>query len=560
MRRLRQTIRYSGIDVVEAHASWDHWLSAVALRGLPGGPPLVRFRHHRKPIVRHAPNRWLYATATDRFLTQTRDVRSDILATGFVADESVSVLGSSVDLDRFKPDPAARSRVRSELGIPASAKVLGYVGRLSERKRPGRLVETYREVAGKRPDTWLVVVGWGERRHAAILEDAARDDERVVFVGRRNDPEAFYPAFDAFVLPSYAESFPRAAIEAMACGVVTVTGSDSGLRDFVDDGVSGRVLADDSASSFAAATLDLWARPSAAAAWRRAALVSSVSGSRSTPTSIASSSRCSTSHSATADPHAGSPYRSRAPFRGAQSTTRTEAPPDPQAASTAFRRRIRFNHQGHQDTKRGARRPARGVRADCLGVLGVLGVLVVPFDAKELGGRRRARIRTGLRRPRPAIGSAPGSAGRRRRASRVGRTRESGTSRESSGEGAAGVAGVVSRVVRVAAALGIEPRVHGTAAGTQAEVERPRADGRRGGLRRNPGGPSTFPVTRGSATKRWKRPMRRQSRPSRSSAAIRFRWNTLFSIRARPPLKSQIPGPDAHRGRGSRSRRARCSR
>ncbi len=264
-RRLRKTIQSTGIDIVETHASWDHWLSAVALSRMRERPPLLRFRHNRKEIKKHAPNKWLYSRATDAFAAQTEYVREDILRTGYVPESRVNVLGSAIDLGRFKSDPEARVSTRAQLGIPDEARILGYVGRFSARKRPGHLIEIHRALALTRPDTHLVIVGWGEPEFAKVIKEAAKANALVHFLGPRRHPEAFYPAFDVFALPSHSESFPRAALEAMACGVPTVTGHDSGLRGFVRDGESGRVLADDSPAAFSAAVTKLIENPAAAA-------------------------------------------------------------------------------------------------------------------------------------------------------------------------------------------------------------------------------------------------------------------------------------------------------
>ncbi len=269
VRALRRLMREERIDVVETHASWDHWLCAYAGIGPHAAPPLVRIRHNRKRIARHVANWWLYARATRAFATQTYSVRDDILETAFVDRERLHVIGSAMDFERFRPNPDARRRVRAAFGVPSDARVLGYVGRLTRRKRPERLLETFRRVARIHPRARLVVVGWGDPVYQERMRSAAANDERIVYAGRRDDPEDFYPEFDTFLLPSYAESFPRTALEAMACGVPTVSGPESGLAGFVTDRETGRVLQSAEASELAGAVAWLWDRPDVAEAMGR---------------------------------------------------------------------------------------------------------------------------------------------------------------------------------------------------------------------------------------------------------------------------------------------------
>jgi glycosyltransferase involved in cell wall biosynthesis len=72
--------------------------------------------------------------------------------------------------------------------------------------------------------------------------DAARATGNIEFLGRRDDVEDLYGGFDIFVLPSYREGFPRAAMEAAASAVPVIATDVRGCRQVVDDGVTGRLV------------------------------------------------------------------------------------------------------------------------------------------------------------------------------------------------------------------------------------------------------------------------------------------------------------------------------
>jgi glycosyltransferase involved in cell wall biosynthesis len=61
----------------------------------------------------------------------------------------------------------------------------------------------------------------------------------VRLLGARDDMVRLYAAMDIFVLPSYREGYPRAAMEAAAMGVPIVATRIRGCRQVVDDGVTG---------------------------------------------------------------------------------------------------------------------------------------------------------------------------------------------------------------------------------------------------------------------------------------------------------------------------------
>lgn len=129
------------------------------------------------------------------------------------------VIYNGIDSERFAFDPALRRQVRQELGVE-NCHVIGMVGRLSEEKNPGYLVERMPQILLQRPDAVLVMAGNGpeeEKIRTRIRELGLKD--KVKLLGRRSDVERLYQAFDVFALPSFTEGFPVAAVEAMASGL-----------------------------------------------------------------------------------------------------------------------------------------------------------------------------------------------------------------------------------------------------------------------------------------------------------------------------------------------------
>ena len=87
--------------------------------------------------------------------------------------------------------------------------------------------------------------------------DAARAVGNISFLGRRDDVEDLYHGFDIFVLPSYREGFPRAAMEAAASAVPVIATDVRGCRQVVDDGVTGLLVPVRDELALAAAVEDL---------------------------------------------------------------------------------------------------------------------------------------------------------------------------------------------------------------------------------------------------------------------------------------------------------------
>ena len=180
------------------------------------------------------------ARLADRLVVVAEADRDKGLAAGVgVASQYVTVR-SGLELAGYGPDPAAADEVRSSLGIPVHAPVIGAVNRLSAQKDPLTLIDTFALVARTVPDAHFVVAGDGPlRAEVQSRVDAARLDDRVHLLGLRDDVPRLLTAFDVFVTTSRWEGLPRTVLAAMATGVPVVATPVDGILDVVVDGVTG---------------------------------------------------------------------------------------------------------------------------------------------------------------------------------------------------------------------------------------------------------------------------------------------------------------------------------
>jgi UDP-glucose:(heptosyl)LPS alpha-1,3-glucosyltransferase len=175
-------------------------------------------------------------------ICNSRMVKDDIRRRFQVAEEKLHVIHNGVDLERFHPGlrDEHRAKVRDELGIPAAAPVVVFVGSGFERKGVFVLLRALAQTARK--DAHLLVVG--KDRHQAAAEQLARKlgiESRVRFLGGREDVRPYYGAADVFCLPSLYDPMPNAALEAFACGLPVVTSTTSGAAELIEDGRNGSV-------------------------------------------------------------------------------------------------------------------------------------------------------------------------------------------------------------------------------------------------------------------------------------------------------------------------------
>lgn len=183
--------------------------------------------------------------------------------------------GSSngVDVERFRPAaPGEAAALRRQLGFPAAAPVVGFVGRLTRDKGVADLVEAFfGTVIERHPEARLLLVGDHEPGDALPIEVRERlGDPRVVLTGFVNDTAAFYRAMSVLALPSYREGFPNAPLEAAASAVPVVAYAATGTVDAVAHGESGILVPVGDRRALAAALITELEEPASASRRGRA--------------------------------------------------------------------------------------------------------------------------------------------------------------------------------------------------------------------------------------------------------------------------------------------------
>jgi glycosyltransferase involved in cell wall biosynthesis len=153
---------------------------------------------------------------------QARDVHVRL---GYAAEKFV-IIPNGYDVGRFRPDAAARARLRAEWGVPDGVPLLGMVARFDPQKDHANLLAACARLQASGADFAAVLVGTGcDAGNAALVQQlaAAGLTQRVRLLGRRDDVPAVMAALDVHVLSSLGEAFPNVLAEAMACGTPCVT-------------------------------------------------------------------------------------------------------------------------------------------------------------------------------------------------------------------------------------------------------------------------------------------------------------------------------------------------
>ena len=176
----------------------------------------------------------------------SESLRAEALALGIAPMHKLRLLGDGssrgVDVSRFSPGP---SSVRRDLGIPAGAPVIGFVGRLTRDKGVPELIEAFDAILAVEPAAHLLLVGWFDKAEDALgekLRARIMTHPRIHHTGLVTDTAPYYRAMDVMVLPTWREGFPNVVLEASASGIPVVTTLSTGSRDAVLPEVTGLLI------------------------------------------------------------------------------------------------------------------------------------------------------------------------------------------------------------------------------------------------------------------------------------------------------------------------------
>lgn len=167
------------------------------------------------------------------------------------------------------PDPAAAQSVRQEFGIPAGAKLVGMVGRLSVQKDFPTFFRAAAKIGREIPDAWFIAIGddRSSPQHTAEARQIAQEEGiagRSVFTGSRNDVMRLMQALDVFVLATHWEGLPLVILEAMSVARPVVATEVDGVPEIVVPNRTGLLHRHADAEDLAAKVLELLRDPEAA--------------------------------------------------------------------------------------------------------------------------------------------------------------------------------------------------------------------------------------------------------------------------------------------------------
>jgi glycosyltransferase involved in cell wall biosynthesis/SAM-dependent methyltransferase len=175
----------------------------------------------------------LVTRQVDRYLPVSHGVARRLQAELAVEPSRIDVVHNGIpDARRAASDPG----VRSEMCNGRNGPVVLTLARL----QPQKGLSTLLRAAVALPEVAIAIAGEGPQRQELQAEAGELGiEDRVVFLGFREDTAALLASADVFVLPSEHEGLPLALLEAMAAGRPVVATAIPGIDEVVTAGETG---------------------------------------------------------------------------------------------------------------------------------------------------------------------------------------------------------------------------------------------------------------------------------------------------------------------------------
>ncbi len=246
MAAFRQKLRENGpYDVLHGHSSKGGALVRLAFGRSSGARVYTPHALYTLNVHQSCRSRRLYSTLerilawrAEMIIVNSEYERRHAVDIG-LPEHRLTVVHNGLPAIAYR----SRSDARRLLGLPETAPVVGFVGRLCLQKNPLLAVHTHARIRQRLPDAVLCMIGDGE-----LLTETTKATCGNVMLTHTEEASALMKAFDVLLLTSAYESFGYVLVEAAQAGVPAVSTPVGIAPDLLADSEAGFMVPDDAAA------------------------------------------------------------------------------------------------------------------------------------------------------------------------------------------------------------------------------------------------------------------------------------------------------------------------
>lgn len=203
--------KYSNLKIID-------YIHSVDLKDVYGG-----FGRCTKDVEQYIDKTYTCNNFTSKQLNEVFDVKN------------TETLYIGTDDKKFDPEKFNKKELRQKYGIPENKKVVSFIARLSEEKRPELFLKVAKELLKKRNDLLFIIAGDGGLYSS--LKKMAEKNENIQLLGQVNKTNEIYSISDVTVNCSALEGLALTSYESLSMGVPVISSDVGGQKELIDSSV-----------------------------------------------------------------------------------------------------------------------------------------------------------------------------------------------------------------------------------------------------------------------------------------------------------------------------------
>ena len=239
---LVRTIKKFNPDVIHTHTAKAGVLGRLA--SIIAGRGAVRIHTFHGHLLHGYFSGWKtkLVIAIEKFLAKRThhliaigtQVEDELLAAGIGTKSQYSIFFPGLP----EPHTASKAELRKELELDPSAIYCTFVGRLTQIKRPDRLLDVAAAMLAREVPIHFLIAGEGELFESS--KSRARAEQLpITFLGWRKDIDNLFAASDIAILTSDNEGIPLTLIQAAQAGLPIIAPAVGSISDIVENDKTG---------------------------------------------------------------------------------------------------------------------------------------------------------------------------------------------------------------------------------------------------------------------------------------------------------------------------------
>lgn len=240
LKNITRLIRANHIDLIHSHTWGTDFYAYWASRILK--IPMITTVHNRYYIFEKWSRRFSYKVFLShikKIIAVSQDIKNLLQEAVKLSPQKVELIYNGIDTNKFE-NRGNLEKIREELKLSEDELILGNVGNLREVKDHHTLILAFNKISSLFPQAKLLIIGEGELKPSLLkLCSELGLEERVLFLGHREDVPSILNLMDIFVLSSRLEGCSISILEAMASGKPVIATEVGGNPELILKGKSG---------------------------------------------------------------------------------------------------------------------------------------------------------------------------------------------------------------------------------------------------------------------------------------------------------------------------------